>query len=101
MIRFDPRIPEQFHYQFETPVSLEYRSEAWDRILVELFEKVERLLAQNRGAVFQWTAIYEKYNSLRADFALDKGLLSDEDFTQLYDAIEQACLEAEEKSEHA
>ncbi len=101
MIRFDPRIPKEFHYQFETPVLLEYRSEAWDRILVELFEKVERLLEQRRGAVFRWTAIYEKYNSLRADFILGKGLLSDENFRLLNAAIEQACLEAEGKSEHA
>jgi hypothetical protein len=101
MDKLDTRIPQQFHHQFKKPVSLEYRSEAWDRILVELFETVEHLLAQRRGAVFQWTAIYEKYNSLRADFVLEKGFLSDEDFHLLNDTIEQACLEAEEKSEHA
>jgi len=101
MLRFDRRVPEQYRYQFENPVSLDYHSETWDTVLVELFEKVDTLLAQRDGAVFQWTAIYEKYNALRADFILEKGLLSNKDFQILDDAIEQACLKAEEKSEYA
>lgn len=101
MIRFDSRIPEHFHYQFECPVPLEYRSEAWDTILVGLFDKVEGLLTRRRGAVFQWAAIYEKHNTLRADYWLEKGLLPEEDFHLLNKEIEQACLEAEEKSKQA